>query len=235
MKLEKTDLQIGDCVIVNPANSAFRELDLRYMQVEITVEAGKELPGRALQNFFNSCEFVSMINWDADGLNCYMKLDFVDEGSLEIDLPSLSVREVISRTDSTALVKAKMSGPVPLMFAKIENVWWVYPTKLDMNKFTITMRGTTAALREVRNGFKELVGNGFTVKLGSESLQGPEFRDILPEKQRLVLDTAIEMGYYSRPRKCTQRDIARVLDIKQATVSEHLQSAEAKIINSFHS
>ncbi|MEK9694573.1 MAG: helix-turn-helix domain-containing protein, partial [Candidatus Poseidoniales archaeon] len=154
---------------------------------------------------------------------------------LEIDLPSLSVREVISRTDSTALVKAKMSGPVPLMFAKIENVWWVYPTKLDMNKFTITMRGTTAALRDVRNGFKDLVGNGFTVKLGSESLQGPEFRDILPEKQRLVLDTAIEMGYYSRPRKCTQRDIARVLDVKQATVSEHLQSAEAKIINSFHS
>jgi len=121
------------------------------------------------------------------------------------------------------------------MFAKIENVWWVFPTKLDMNKFTITMRGTTAALRDVRNGFKELVGNGFTVKLGSESLQGPEFRDILPEKQRLVLDTAIEMGYYSRPRKCTQRDIARVLDVKQATVSEHLQSAEAKIINSFHS
>ena len=43
---------------------------------------------------------------------------------------------------------------------------------------------------------------------------------------------AIEMGYYSRPRGCTQRDIATAMNIKQATVSEHLQSAESKIINS---
>jgi predicted DNA binding protein len=56
--------------------------------------------------------------------------------------------------------------------------------------------------------------------------------DMLPQKQRLVLDKAIKMGYYSRPRGCTQRDIAQVLDITQATVSEHLQSAEAKIIHS---
>ena len=46
-----------------------------------------------------------------------------------------------------------------------------------------------------------------------------------------MLDKAIEMGYYERPRGCTQRDIAEVLEIKQATVSEHLQSAEANIIH----
>ena len=103
-----------------------------------------------------------------------------------------------------------------------------------MRKFTLSIRGTTAALRKVRNSFRDLVGNGFSVKLGAESLQGPEFKSVLPQKQRLVLETAIEMGYYSRPRRCTQRDIAKVLDIKQATVSEHLQSAESKIINSFH-
>lgn len=222
-------------MIVNPAGNAFRNLDLRYMQVEITIEVGRELPGAELQQFFNSCEFVSMIRFEEGVLHCYLKLDYDDDSSLDVDHRSLSVTEIISKSENTALVKATMSGPVPNMFSKVENVWWVYPTKLDMNKFTITMRGTTAALREIRNGFKELVGNGFSVKLGAESLQGPEFKDILPEKQRLVLDTAIEMGYYNRPRKCTQRDIARVLDVKQATISEHLQSAESKIINSFHS
>ena len=76
------------------------------------------------------------------------------------------------------------------------------------------------------------VGNGYSVKLGAESMHSPEFIDILPVKQRIVLDKAIEMGYYSRPRGCTQREIASVMNIKQATVSEHLQSAESKIINS---
>ena len=204
------------------------------MQIEITMEAGRDLPGYVLQNFFTNCEFVSKIGWVDDALECYLKVDFDDEGALEIEHPSFTVHEVISKSENSAIVRATMDGPVPHIFSKIENVWWVHPTRLDMNKFTVSIRGTTEALRQVRNAFKDLVGN-VTIKLGAESLQGPEFKSILPQKQRLVLETAIEMGYYSRPRKCTQRDIAKVLDIKQATVSEHLQSAESKIINSFQS
>ena len=204
------------------------------MQIEISMDAAKNLPGHGLQDFFSLCEFVSHIRWDERSIECYLKVVYDDEKSLEIKHPSVTVIEVITKGENSALVKAKMDGPIPHLFSKIENVWWVHPTKLDMRKFTLSIRGTTAALRNVRNEFKKLVGSGFTVKLGAESLQGPEFKNILPQKQKLVLETAIQMGYYSRPRQCTQRDIAKVLDIKQATVSEHLQSAEAKIINSFH-
>ena len=222
-------------MIVIPSAAGFKYLDLRYMQLEISVDSAKDLPGSILPKYFLNCEFVSKIGITDVGLECYLKIDFVDEASLDVDHPTLKIQEIISKSGNSALVKACLSGPIPIMFFEIPDVWWVYPTKLDEHKFTITVRGTTAALRQVRNGFKDLVGNGFTVKLGSESLQGPEFEDILPEKQRLVLDTAIEMGYYSRPRRCTQREIASVLNIKQATVSEHLQSAESKIINTFHS
>lgn len=216
------------------SNDGFRHLDLRYMQIEISMDAAKNLPGHGLQDFFSLCEFVSHIRWDERSIECYLKVVYDDEKSLEIKHPSVTVIEVITKGENSALVKAKMDGPIPHLFSKIENVWWVHPTKLDMRKFTLSIRGTTAALRNVRNEFKKLVGNGFTVKLGAESLQGPEFKNILPQKQKLVLETAIQMGYYSRPRQCTQRDIAKALDIKQATVSEHLQSAESKIINSFH-
>ena len=222
-------------MIVNPSAAGFKYLDLRYMQLEISIDSAKDLPGSILPKYFVNSEFVSKIRITDEGLECYLKIDFVDEASLDVDHPTLKIKEIISKSGNSALVKACLSGPIPVMFFDIPDVWWVYPTKLDEKKFTITVRGTTAALRQVRNGFKNLVGNGFTVKLGSESLQGPEFEDILPEKQRLVLDTAIEMGYYSRPRRCTQREIASVLNIKQATVSEHLQSAESKIINTFHS
>lgn len=217
------------------SHDGFRNLDLRYMQIEITMEAGRNLPGYILQNFFTNCEFVSKIGWNDRALECYLKVDFDNEEALEIEHPSFTVLEVISKSENSAIVRVTMDGPVPRLFSEIKNVWWVHPTRLDMNKFTVSIRGTTEALRQVRNAFKELIGNGFTVKLGAESLQGPEFKSILPQKQRLVLETAIEMGYYSRPRRCTQRDIAKVLDIKQATVSEHLQSAESKIINSFQS
>ena len=216
------------------STDGFRNLDLRYMQIEISMEAAKDLPGYDLQDFFDLCAFVSKIRWIDKALECYLKVDFEDEKSLEIEHPSVTILEIISKTDNSALVRAVLDGPIPHIFSKIKDIWWVNPTHLDMKTFTLTVRGTTVALREVRSSIKQLVGNGFSVKLGAESLQGPEFKSILPQKQRLVLETAVEMGYYSRPRGCTQRDIAKVLDIKEATVSEHLQSAESKIINSFH-
>ena len=47
------------------------------------------------------------------------------------------------------------------------------------------------------------------------------------------MKTAISMGYYEYPRRCTQRDIADRLSLKQATVSEHLQRGEMSIMTSW--
>ena len=55
----------------------------------------------------------------------------------------------------------------------------------------------------------------------------------LPKRRHEVMRTAVELGYYSTPRKCTQRDIADHLGIRQGTVAEHLQSAEGIIIQSW--
>jgi predicted DNA binding protein len=49
----------------------------------------------------------------------------------------------------------------------------------------------------------------------------------------VVIRTAVEEGYYNTPRRCTQKDIAEKLGIKQGTVAEHLQYAESIIINSW--
>ena len=54
--------------------------------------------------------------------------------------------------------------------------------------------------------------------------------DDLTERQREVLQTAFEMGYYEWPRDCTGRDVADELDITSATFSEHVFTAERKIL-----
>ena len=144
----------------------------------------------------------------------------------------MDILEIKSLTKNSALARVILNGPIAMMFCEDNEAWWVNPTYLNQTGLSLTIRGTRAGLTRIRERLSQLVGNGFSVKLGAESMHSPEFRDMLPQKQRLVLDKAIEMGYYSRPRGCTQRDIANVMNIKQATVSEHLQSAESKIINS---
>ena len=207
-------------------------LDLRYMQIVISLQVGGSLPGAELLEGFFQSEFIHLIETDDNGFTCYMKLEFENSDSLTRKYASMKILEIKSQTKNSALVKAYLNGPMAKLFTGNDDVWWVSPTHLGTKGMTMTIRGTREALRRIRDNFSQLMGNGFSVKLGAESLHSPEFVDMLADKQRIVLDKAIEMGYYSRPRGCTQRDIAEVMNIKQATVSEHLQSAEAKIIHS---
>ncbi len=48
----------------------------------------------------------------------------------------------------------------------------------------------------------------------------------LTDRQREVIETAFERGYYEIPRRATHDDIAAALDLSGSTVDEHLRKAE---------
>ena len=207
--------------------------DLRYMQITIMPETGATLPGWALMESFSSVEFLSHINTVNGNMRCLIRVEYEGEAVLNQIPPSLEVLDVIEKSPNAALLEVVAKGPLPRIFAALEHVWWVTPTHLSLHGFTMTIRGTKEALRSARKGLSELLGESYKFKVGAQSAHTSNFLELLPQKQRNVLDEAIKMGYYDRPRRCTQRAIAEVLNIKQATVSEHLQSAESSIIHAF--
>jgi len=209
-------------------------LNLRYMQVHISIESGKNLPGSSWVDSFSKIEFLSLIEKKSDGLLCYASFDFEDDKYLSRSYKELKILEIISKTDKSALAKIKLTGPIPYLFSGNLNCWWVNPTYLTSNGMTLSLRGTKDDFQILKNHFKKLVGNGFSVKIGKETIENPILNELLNKKQKSVLNMAISMGYYNRPRECTQREIAKILDIKQSTVCEHLQLAESKIFNSIN-
>lgn len=52
----------------------------------------------------------------------------------------------------------------------------------------------------------------------------------LTDRQREVLRTAFEAGYYDWPRGCTGEDVAEELGITSATFSEHVHAAERNLL-----
>ena len=52
----------------------------------------------------------------------------------------------------------------------------------------------------------------------------------LTDRQREVLRTAFEAGYYDWPRECTGEEVASDLGISSATFSEHVHAAERTLI-----
>lgn len=69
----------------------------------------------------------------------------------------------------------------------------------------------SVAPRFTRNGFHQVLANQLT------------------ERQREVLSTAFEAGYYDWPRRATGEEVAAELDISSATFCEHIHTAERKL------
>lgn len=55
-------------------------------------------------------------------------------------------------------------------------------------------------------------------------------RSALTERQREVLESAYERGYFDRPRGANATDLAAELDVTPSTVREHLAAAQSKLL-----
>jgi hypothetical protein len=53
----------------------------------------------------------------------------------------------------------------------------------------------------------------------------------LTDRQREVLQTAHEMGYFEHPRSANATEVAGSLDINRSTFAEHLASAQSKLLD----
>lgn len=52
----------------------------------------------------------------------------------------------------------------------------------------------------------------------------------LTDRQREVVETAVDMGYYDVPRTASQVDIATELDVAPSTIADHLRKAESQMV-----
>lgn len=59
--------------------------------------------------------------------------------------------------------------------------------------------------------------------------------DRLTDRQREVLDAAVEAGYYDDPRGTTHEALAAELDVAPTTVSEHLRRIERRVFAAYGS
>ncbi|WP_136715871.1 helix-turn-helix domain-containing protein [Halorientalis salina] len=67
--------------------------------------------------------------------------------------------------------------------------------------------------------------------IGEYEPQRDSLVTMLTDRQQEVLQTAVEMGYYSIPRQATHEDLASQLDCSAGTVGEHLRKIEACVLS----
>lgn len=95
--------------------------------------------------------------------------------------------------------------------------------------FRVTLVGEDAAIQRAAQQTPAGL-SAELLELGEYRPERERLASMLTDRQREILRTAIDAGYYEEPRRVTYEDLADELDLSSATVGEHLRRIEGKIL-----
>jgi hypothetical protein len=67
------------------------------------------------------------------------------------------------------------------------------------------------------------------LETGAYEADGSSFTRLITSRQEEVLETAVDLGYYSEPRRASLEDVSEVVGIAPGTVGEHLRKVEERV------
>ncbi|WP_254524684.1 helix-turn-helix domain-containing protein [Natrinema caseinilyticum] len=135
-------------------------------------------------------------------------------------------------TSTTAFVHFVPNETVTDLLTIFDTFTLVLDTPLEFTRhgeLSVQVYGTDAAIRSAL----ERVPNDVSLKIGrigEYRSEADRLYGTLTERQREILDAALDAGYYSAPREATHEDIAETLDLSAGTVGDHLRKIEANVL-----
>ena len=211
--------------------------NLRYFQIRILHTQAKHLPGYAITDFFKKVEMIAGTGKVESVPSSILRVEY-DGGSLPLLNDNLKdsfiIDKVLEENEDFSYLQVRTPGPIQMIVAQENDCWATPPTHLSKeNGLFMNIQGTPKGLKRVKDKLEELIPEKMDMRISKMIVGDWIAAPKLPERRNMVIKTAVEQGYYDTPRKCTQKDIAELLGIKQGTVAEHLQMAESVIIKSW--
>ena len=210
--------------------------DLRYLQLQVNPDQATMLSGAGLLENFTLVELVSILSTYEDASEYIFSLKYTNEESmqwLERD-ESFEITGIIEQVPGYSLVSVKAHGTISMLIHNNPEIWVQTPTIIsNTNGLFMTIQGTTKGLKRFRDEIGNILPPSIKIRISKDLKADWIAAPQLPTRRKEVMELAVKLGYYSTPRRCTQRDLADALGVRQGTVAEHLQSAEGMIIQSW--
>lgn len=191
----------------------------------------------------SACQ-VAAISRKADSVHSISRSATPTDGSMTVDftvdspIDSAEVEEVFSH-DSQSVYRFSCGEKQGCACEFVENHEVPIETvKADNGTLLLTFYASNPdALREIivdlRSEFDGVSLKRLTRSEGADSEESLVFVDqnALTERQKEVLETAHEMGYFSHPKESNSTEVADALDINRSTFAEHLAAAQSTILD----
>ena len=185
-------------------------------------------------------EVLGHLSTDSGGVTQLVELR-INEGhelSEISELESFEVLEMHEEDESGILVSIRCTHPLALSAVELSNIYVYPPYGIDSkNGLEFRIFGISSSIRSfldfVRNVMPPDSVSVQTIKNGSQ-----KGLDFLTQKQREVLELAVNRGYYDDNSEVTLKQLGEELGIARSTIGEHLKRAETevvkKVVNDFN-
>ena len=186
-----------------------------------------------LSEQYPKTEFKVLGAWPTDGkLRVLVETSTIGLPSLKEALPAIPMLTDVEIRHSTAeRILFEVSTPTPPPHGAMADSGIVpsFPLRLENGWFV----GDITASREQLSAFRDELDAG-EIEYHLVQISGIDGAgDALTNRQRDVVELAVEHGYYDSPRRCMLSDLADRLDVNKSVVSRILQRAEGHIITAY--
>lgn len=174
---------------------------------------------------------IEMLEGDCWHSICELEVEAALDHTVLDDLECITQWECLRNAAGTYRYLLELTAPdLPdvLSESQEELIGTCEPTLTDCG-IEMSILGPQETIREVIRTL-ETVGVTPTLrKIGSYRGE-TSVLDSLTDRQLEVIETAYDLGFYEIPRQATTEDVADELEVKAATVSNHLQRGERNLL-----
>lgn len=195
--------------------------------------------GEFLASAFQNRRYLGLVTLEADDLDA--TLDVIDRHD---DINSVEVVERYqpadkSRAVASVFLKGQLSKFSPLQTLMYEGYLPIGPTELkdgaECFDLLLEDREELSDVVEILNEFGpvniERISRDFRREITPSAAEWQELLSSVPQRQRELLNLALEQGYFSIPREVTLEELADQMDITKTTASNHLRKAERQVMH----
>ena len=150
---------------------------------------------------------------------------------------SITILSKIHEDDNS--ITCLMQGRPPIhVFSKISDVTkhfsadviWDTPARLEGKDIVISAIGDEKSLNKIALACK-LIGKIEKISFTKTFLDEIDILNCLTDKQKQILITAKQRGYYEYPRKINSDILSKHVGLSKTTTIEHLRKAENRLIS----
>jgi hypothetical protein len=214
---------------------------MRRLVLEIPHPDLASSDGRALLETVKSIEVLHFLRHDSSGFAAISKIELADPAA-RIEDATRALQKLhgtgaevrpLERGEGrtyTCFMKGQLHH-VPIRFDPMSTRAYITtPFELRDGSLRLTALGS---VKEVKDLARKVERSGILCKV--VSLTHAKFPPESPmgrltEKQRKVLMTAFNLGYYDRPRRISSQQLAKRLNLASSTFVVHRQKAERRLL-----